>query len=79
MLFRSSITESAPAEKQATLAQLVTGKAAVPAQGRVVFKSVGTALQDLALAARYFELLGASAPARVGSLASLKRPVSARR
>jgi ornithine cyclodeaminase/alanine dehydrogenase-like protein (mu-crystallin family) len=68
---------AAPAEKQATLAQLVTGKSAVPAQGRVVFKSVGTALQDLALAARYFELLGASAAARVASLASLKQPVSA--
>ena len=67
---------AAPAEKQATLAQLVSGQAAVPAQGRVVFKSVGTALQDLALAARYFELLGAAAAARVGSLASLKQPVS---
>jgi len=70
---------AAPAERQATLAQLVTGKAAVPAQGRVLFKSVGSALQDLALAARYFELLGVSAAARVGSLASLKQPVSARR
>lgn len=70
---------AAPAEKQVTLAQLVAGSAAVPAQGRVVFKSVGTALQDLALAARYYELLGASAAARVGSLASLKQPVSARR
>jgi len=67
---------AAPAEKQATLAQLVTGKAAVPAPGRVVFKSVGTALQDLALAVRYYELLGGSAAARVASLASLKRPVS---
>ena len=67
---------AAPAEKQATLAQLVTGKAAAPAQGRVVFKSVGTALQDLALAVRYYELLGGSAAARVASLASLKRPVS---
>jgi len=45
----------------------------------VVFKSVGTALQDLALAARYYELLGGSAAARVASLASLKRPVSAAR
>jgi ornithine cyclodeaminase len=70
---------AASAEKQATLAQLVSGRAAVPPQGRVVFKSVGTALQDLALAARYFELLGVSAAARVGSLASLKQPVSARR
>jgi ornithine cyclodeaminase/alanine dehydrogenase-like protein (mu-crystallin family) len=70
---------AAPQEKQATLAQLVTGQAAVPAQGRVVFKSVGTALQDLALAARYYELLGGSATARVASLASLKKPVSLRR
>jgi ornithine cyclodeaminase/alanine dehydrogenase-like protein (mu-crystallin family) len=70
---------AAPEAKQATLAQLVTGNAIVPAQGRVVFKSVGSALQDLALAARYYELLGPSAPARVGSLASLKQPVSAKR
>lgn len=68
-----------PAEKQVTLAQLVGGKAMVPARGRVVFKSVGTALQDLALAARYYELLGPTAAARVESLASLKRPVSAAR
>jgi alanine dehydrogenase len=70
---------AAPEEKQATLAQLVSGKAAVPVQGRVVFKSVGSALQDLALATRYHELLGGSAAARVETLASLKRPVSARR
>jgi len=68
-----------PAEKQATVAQLVSGKASVPAQGRVVFKSVGSALQDLALAARYYELLGKSAAARVVIRASLKRPVSATR
>jgi ornithine cyclodeaminase/alanine dehydrogenase-like protein (mu-crystallin family) len=68
-----------PAEKQATLAELVSGKATVPAQGRVVFKSVGTALQDLALAARYYDLLGPTAAAHQESLASLKRPVSAAR
>ncbi len=68
-----------PEEKHVTLAQLVAGKATVPAQGRVVFKSVGTALQDLALAARYYDLLGSKAAARVESLASLKRPVSAPR
>jgi ornithine cyclodeaminase/alanine dehydrogenase-like protein (mu-crystallin family) len=67
---------AAPGDRQATLAQLVTGNATAPAQGRVVFKSVGSALQDLALAARYYELLGPSAAARVGSLASLKQPVS---
>lgn len=46
-----------PESKQATLAQLVEGRVQVPAEGLVTFKSVGTALQDLALAARYYELL----------------------
>ena len=40
-----------------TVAQLVAGKVATPAQGMVVFKSIGTALQDLALAAAYYEKL----------------------
>jgi ornithine cyclodeaminase/alanine dehydrogenase-like protein (mu-crystallin family) len=47
-----------PTEKRATLGDLVTGRVSVPAEGRIVFKSVGSALQDLALAARYYELLG---------------------
>jgi ornithine cyclodeaminase/alanine dehydrogenase-like protein (mu-crystallin family) len=47
-----------PETKQATLAQIVSGAVAVPRAGLVAFKSVGTALQDLALAARYYELLG---------------------
>lgn len=46
-----------PNAKRATLAQLVTGTVTVPPTGLVVFKSVGMALQDLALAARYYELL----------------------
>lgn len=46
-----------PEAKRATLAQIVTGAASVPAQGLVVFKSVGMALQDLALAAHYYEKL----------------------
>jgi ornithine cyclodeaminase/alanine dehydrogenase len=50
-----------PSAKRVTLGQLVTGTARVPADGLVVFKSVGTALQDLALAARYYELIGARA------------------
>lgn len=64
--------------KQVTLAQLVAGTAAVPAAGRVVFKSVGTALQDLALAARCYELLRdrTGVPSAAG-LASLKQPLSA--
>ena len=46
-----------PESKRTTLAQIVEGKTRVPARGLVVFKSVGTALQDLALATRYYELL----------------------
>jgi alanine dehydrogenase len=62
-----------PESKRATLAQVVAGSIAVPQEGLVAFKSVGTALQDLALAARYYELLGAceGVPAAPG-LASLK-------
>jgi ornithine cyclodeaminase/alanine dehydrogenase len=50
-----------PEAKRVTLGQLVTGVAKAPADGLVVFKSVGTALQDLALAARYYERIGARA------------------
>ncbi len=50
-----------PEAKRATLGQLVTGAVTVPKEGMIVFKSVGTALQDLALAARYYELIGARA------------------
>lgn len=48
-----------PEAKRATLGRIVTGAAQVPRDGLVVFKSVGSALQDLALASRYYELLGA--------------------
>ena len=47
-----------PEAKRASLAQIVTGAVAVPREGLVAFKSVGSALQDLALASRYYELLG---------------------
>ncbi|HXF66327.1 MAG TPA: ornithine cyclodeaminase family protein [Burkholderiales bacterium] len=65
-------------ERQATLAQLVAGQARAPREGTVLFKSVGTALQDLALAARLYERLGArpGVPA-APRLASLKEPLSA--
>ncbi len=46
-----------PEAKRATLAQVVGGAVEVPRQGLVTFKSVGTALQDLALAVRYYDLL----------------------
>ncbi len=61
-----------PEAKRATLGQIVTGAATVPAGGMIAFKSVGSALQDLSLAARYYELLGPKgglpAAADVGSL-----------
>ncbi|MBI1991582.1 MAG: ornithine cyclodeaminase family protein, partial [Betaproteobacteria bacterium] len=47
-----------PEAKRASLAQIVTGVATVPREGLIAFKSVGSALQDLALASRYYELLG---------------------
>lgn len=46
-----------PESKRTTLAKVVESKTPVPDRGLVVFKSVGTALQDLALATRYYELL----------------------
>ena len=47
-----------PEAKRATLGQIVTGAARLPDSGLIVFKSVGSALQDLALASRYHEILG---------------------
>jgi ornithine cyclodeaminase/alanine dehydrogenase-like protein (mu-crystallin family) len=62
-----------PESKRATLGRIVTGAVGVPGAGLVVFKSVGTALQDLALAARYYELIGASAGVPTATdLASVK-------
>lgn len=62
--------------KWTTLAQVVSGATAVPDKGRVTFKSVGTALQDLALAVRYYERLGPRAAATaVDDLGSLRSPV----
>lgn len=46
-----------PESKRATLAQIVSGAASVPPEGLVVFKSVGMALQDLALATHYYGML----------------------
>lgn len=56
-LRRAVAAGALPESKRATLAQIVEGSIAIPAHGMVVFKSVGTALQDLALASRYYELL----------------------
>lgn len=65
-----------PESKRATLGQIVTGAAHIPDKGLIVFKSVGSALQDLALAARYYEVLG-SRPGllSVDDLGSLRQRV----
>jgi ornithine cyclodeaminase/alanine dehydrogenase len=79
---RAAIAANAlPEAKRASLAQIVTGAARVPAEGLIVFKSVGTALQDLALAGRYYELLGSDGgPATAADLASVRpNEVGARR
>ena len=61
-----------PESRQATLGQILTGSRNLPKEGLIVFKSVGMALQDLALAGRYYELLGArkdlASPSNVASL-----------
>lgn len=46
-----------PPSKLARLAELVAGTAPVPPEGLVIFKSVGMALEDLALAASCYERL----------------------
>ena len=68
-LRRAVAAGALPEAKRATLAQLVAGEAAVPRQGMITFKSVGMALQDLALASRcYDRLRGAHAGPDVASL-----------
>ena len=62
-----------PDTKKATLAQVVGGAVTVPRQGLIVFKSVGTALQDLALAVRCYELVhGRAERTAVPDLAKLR-------
>jgi ornithine cyclodeaminase/alanine dehydrogenase len=66
-----------PEAKRATLADLVAGTISVPRHGLITFKSVGMALQDLALASRcYDRLCGAHAGPGVASLRE-KRVVAA--
>jgi ornithine cyclodeaminase/alanine dehydrogenase-like protein (mu-crystallin family) len=64
-------------DSQITLARVAAGDAPLPTNGLVAFKSVGTALQDLALAVRFYELLEhrKDLPA-APDLASLKQPLS---
>lgn len=64
-----------PKSKQATLAQIAGGEIKVPDEGLVTFKSVGSALQDLALAVRYYELLKDRPDTVIGpEVASLRDP-----
>ena len=68
-----------PETKRATLAQVVEGKASIPGRGLVVFKSVGTALQDLALAARYYELLKDNPGTVIGPVIASQRSKAKRK
>ena len=57
-LIQAAEAGAIPQEKRATLGHVVAGSVGIPREGLVAFKSVGSALQDLSLAARYYELLG---------------------
>jgi ornithine cyclodeaminase/alanine dehydrogenase-like protein (mu-crystallin family) len=62
-----------PDSKRSTLGEIITGIATIPSEGLVIFKSVGMALQDLALAARYYELLKRQPGIAIGpNVASLR-------
>jgi ornithine cyclodeaminase/alanine dehydrogenase-like protein (mu-crystallin family) len=65
-----------PDTKRLTLGRVLSDSSALPRDGLIVFKSVGMALQDLALAARYYELLGGredlASPSEVASLRAAK-------
>lgn len=68
-LRRAVAAGALPEARRATLAGLVSGRASVPGDGLIVFKSVGMALQDLALASRCYDRLhGAHAGPNVASL-----------
>jgi len=70
-----------PETKRATLAQIASGVVAVPPEGLIVFKSVGMALQDLALAAHCYEMLagrhGIVMAPNVASLRDRTKPMPA--
>jgi len=56
-LIRAKAAGFLPAAKVTTLAALSAGEAQIPADGMILFKSVGSALQDLALARHCHETL----------------------
>jgi ornithine cyclodeaminase/alanine dehydrogenase-like protein (mu-crystallin family) len=71
---RAAEAGALPQAKRATMAQLVSGEIKVPKAGMVAFKSVGSALQDLALAGRYYELLKTSGVPTASDLALVRQP-----
>jgi alanine dehydrogenase len=74
-LIAAAAANALPESRRATLGQILTGVSSVPATGLIVLKSVGMALQDLALAARYYELLGGRTDlASPSDVASLRDP-----
>ena len=70
-LIGAAKADALPESKRAILGEVLTGRCVLPQEGLIIFKSVGMALQDLALAARYYELLGGrkdlASPANVAS------------
>ena len=73
-------TGASTSESWITLAQVAADAVRLPRTGLVTFKSVGTALQDLALATRYYEVSrGRKDLPAASDLASLKKPVSLRK
>ena len=72
-LVQAAAAGAVPESRRATLAQIVSGAMAVPAEGLVVYKPVGTALEDLAVATRFYELLGSRPElVRTSELATLR-------
>jgi len=75
--FRRALEAGAlPEAKRAALSQLVSGTVKVPGEGLITFKSVGSALQDLALAGRYYELLKTSGVPTAPDLAQGRQPAN---
>jgi alanine dehydrogenase len=76
-LIGAAKADALPDLRRATLGEVLTRSRTLPRDGLIIFKSVGMALQDLALAARYYELLGGRAdfasPSNVASLRDRNR------
>jgi len=58
-LIRAAAEHMLPPDKRATLYEAVSGGAEIPKEGMIIFKSVGTGLQDLALAHHCYDVMRA--------------------